>query len=145
MLSSGAITQHLENVLIPTYARRYEVMLSAIRRLLFPFGVRIMADHQDPANPDGSEGLAGGFFLYITFPEDGSLPPTEEIARFALEEFGLRIAPGKLFAVTDKDSDRAARSNGYMSGARLCWAWHEEDVLVEGIQRLAEVLGQLTR
>ncbi|KAK6197809.1 hypothetical protein LQW54_010515 [Pestalotiopsis sp. IQ-011] len=145
MLSSGAVTQHLEKVLIPTYARRYEVMLSAIRRLLFPFGVRIMADHQDPSNADGSGGLAGGFFLYITFPEDGSLPPTEEIASFALEEFGLRIAPGKLFAVTDKDSDRAARSNVYMSGARLCWAWHEEDVLVEGIQRLAEVLGQLTR
>jgi DNA-binding transcriptional MocR family regulator len=145
MLSSGAITRHLEDVLIPTYSRRYDAMMSAIRRLLFPFGVRIMEDPQDLASISGPEGLAGGFFLYITFPQDGSLPPTEEIASFALEEYSLRIAPGKLFTVTDKASDREARSDEYVSGARLCWAWHEEDVLVEGIQRLARVLHHLRR
>ncbi|ETS78708.1 hypothetical protein PFICI_08561 [Pestalotiopsis fici W106-1] len=145
MLSNGAITQHLENVLIPTYSRRYDAMVGAIRRLLFPFGVKIMEDPQDPAKIGASEGLAGGFFLYITFPQDGSLPPTEEIASFALEEYSLRIAPGKLFTVTDKASNREARSNEYISGARLCWAWHEEDVLVEGIQRLARVLNHLHR
>ncbi|KAF7539426.1 hypothetical protein G7054_g2152 [Neopestalotiopsis clavispora] len=145
MLSSGAITRHLEDVLIPTYSRRYDAMMSAIRRLLFPFGVRIMEDPQDLVNIGGPEGLAGGFFLYITFPQDGSLPPTEEIASFALEEYSLRIAPGKLFTVTDKASDREARSDEYVSGARLCWAWHEEDVLVEGIQRLARVLHHLRR
>lgn len=142
MLSSGAVTQHLENVLIPTYSRRYDTMISAIRRILLPLGVKIMADPQEPtAGPDN---LAGGFFLYITFPQDASLPPADEIAKFSLDVYNLRIAPGNLFMVIDDNLGGQASSCQYLSGARLCWAWHEEDLLEEGIRRLGEVLNHLS-
>lgn len=142
MLSSGAVTRHLEDVLIPTYSRRYDTMISAIRRLLLPLGVKIMSDPQEPnAGPDI---LAGGFFLYIIFPQDGSLPPAEEIAKFALDLYNLRIAPGNLFKVIDDDAGGQASSRQYLYGARLCWAWHEEDHLEEGIRRLGQVLNHLS-
>lgn len=137
MLSSGAITRHIEDVLIPTYSRRYDTMVKAIRRLLLPLGVKIMVDPEDLA--DTSE-TVGGFFLYIIFPQDGSLPLAEDIAKFALDQYSLRIAPGKLFQVSDENSDRHTSSAQYLYGARLCWAWHEEETLVEGIERLGEVL-----
>lgn len=115
MLSSGAVTQHLENVLIPTYSRRYETIISAIRRILLPLGVKIMADPQEPIT--GPDNLAGGFFLYITFPQDGSLPPAEEIAKFSLDVYNLRIAPGNLFTVISDNSGGQASSCQYLSGA----------------------------
>ncbi|KAM0817504.1 putative Aminotransferase class I/classII domain-containing protein [Seiridium cardinale] len=143
MLSNGAVTRHIADVLIPTYSRRYNTMVSAIRRLLLPLGVKIMADPQDPTRT--SEDLAGGFFLYIIFPQDGLLPPAEEIAKFALDEYSLRVAPGKMFMATDEDLGRQRSSGRYLSGARLCWAWHEEDALEEGVQRLGEVLKHFYR
>ncbi|KAJ0124402.1 hypothetical protein J7T55_005740 [Diaporthe amygdali] len=143
MLSNGAVTAHLETVLIPTYSHRYKVMVDSIRRLLIPLGVQIMVDPQEPTG--ASADTAGGFFLYITFPQDGSLPPADEIAKFALDEYNLRIAPGNLFTVMGEDSGRQASPGQYLSGARLCWAWHEELALEEGIQRLREVLIHLSK
>ena len=58
----------------------------------------------------------------------------------ALEHFNLKIAPGRIFSVVDDPFHGPSRSRAFVSGARLCWAWHEEDELVEGIERLAEAL-----
>ncbi|KAI1848942.1 hypothetical protein JX266_005370 [Neoarthrinium moseri] len=145
LLASGDLQRHLRQVLIPTYRARYYAMVAAIRQLLYPLGVRIVGD-------DGLTGTstsaqpAGGFFLYVLFPADGTLPHAAEIQRVALEEFNLRIAPGGLFSVADDDgggaseSRMARRPRAFVNGARLCWAWHEEGELVEGIERLAEAL-----
>lgn len=141
MLKNGAVSRHLKEVLIPTYRRRYNTFVDAIRKRLYPYGVRIMTDIEDESNPE--TGLAGGFFLYIIFPDDGSLPPTSEIAKIALDQWNLRIAQGALFAVSDDSDENGSRSAVYKRGARLCWAWHEEETLVEGIERLAQLLGEL--
>lgn len=136
LFASGALRRHLKEVLIPTYRTRHYSMVAAVRQYLYPLGVRIVTDLS--ATPQTEP--AGGFFLYVLFPEDGSLPSIETIHGVALERFNLRIAPGALFTVGDDTSTRKPRSTTYVSGARLCWAWHEEDELIEGIERLAEAL-----
>ncbi|KAM0816949.1 putative Pyridoxal phosphate-dependent transferase [Seiridium cardinale] len=141
LFASGDLQRHLREVLIPTYRTRYYSMVAAIRHYLYPLGVRIVTD----LSGIGRGQLAGGFFLYILFPQDGSSPAIEQIHSLALEHFNLRIAPGGLFTVSDDTSEHESRSRTYISGARLCWAWHEEDELVEGIQRLAEALKMAKR
>ncbi|KAI0473447.1 pyridoxal phosphate-dependent transferase [Xylariaceae sp. FL0804] len=154
MLASGAVTRHLNEVLIPTYRTRHDAMVGEIRRRLGPLGVEILGTdhHQDSDHVPDSEGeLVGGFFLYVVFPDDGSLPSGDEIAAFALEEYDLRIAPGKLFTVSEHGAAAAAASAGesrparYLAGARLCWAWNETEDLIEGVNRLADALGRLRR
>lgn len=82
--------------------------------------------------------LAGGYFLYVRFPD--GLPPVAELAELALKSCSLRFAPGALFIVQgDAESHKRAQTS-FGQGARLSWAWNEEDVLVEGIQRLASVI-----
>jgi DNA-binding transcriptional MocR family regulator len=80
LLNSGAIQSHIDNVLIPTYRRRYQVLMSAIRTHLEPLGVRIttgapnvIPEEKDVVVP------AGGFFTYIKFPE--TLPSAEELGK----------------------------------------------------------------
>jgi DNA-binding transcriptional MocR family regulator len=135
MLGSGALQRHKNEVLIPTYRVRHNAMISAIRKYLYPLGVRIVAD--------GGKGPVGGYFLYILFPADG--PDVEDIIAVALGQFNLRIQPGKIFGVIDDTSESNLRPTTYARGARLCWAWEEADTLVKGIQRLAEVLKLLVK
>lgn len=135
MLTTGALQRHKNEVLIPTYKTRYRSLVSAIRKCLYPLGVRIVAD--------GSQGPVGGFFLYILFPDDG--PSMEDIVKVALELFNLRIALGEIFTVIDDTSESKLRPKTYVRGARLCWAWEEEDALVEGVERLAAVLTLLSK
>lgn len=136
LFASGALQRQLKDVLIPTYKARYYSMVAAVRHYLYPLGARIVTDLSSVTNSEP----AGGFFLYILFPEGDLLPSIETIHRLALETFNLRIAPGGLFTVSDDTSDHESRLRTYVSGARLCWAWHEESELVEGIERLAEAL-----
>ncbi|KAI1501836.1 pyridoxal phosphate-dependent transferase [Biscogniauxia marginata] len=143
MLASGYIRRNIEKLLIPTYHRRYHTMVGAIRKFLYPLGVKIAADNEYVRSGDSYQNTAGGFFLYIIFPDDGSLPFAKEIAQVALEEYNLKIAPGNIFTVTDDTVEYPLRSNVYLRGARLCWAWHEEETLVEGIARLADILRKL--
>lgn len=134
LFAQGALQQHLHDVLIPTYQKRYRTLVSAVRHHLYPLGVRIAAD----VSPSSYSIPAGGFFLYILFPGRG--PSVDDICSLALERFNLKIAPGRIFTVADDASESPSRPTAYVSGARLCWAWHEEDELAEGIERLAETL-----
>lgn len=134
MLASGALTRHIHEVLIPTYRERYYAMTTAIDQYLGPLGVKIVALEDVIAG-----GFAGGFFLYLSFDGCGR-GIGAEVAKVALEQFDLRIAPGNIFAVPD-DLESVKRCKlTYSNGARLCWAWNEEEVLVEGIHRLAEAI-----
>ncbi|KAH8893297.1 PLP-dependent transferase [Thozetella sp. PMI_491] len=130
LLSSGALKRHIRDVLIPEYRRRYYAMTEAIKVHLCPLGVKIVAD---PVAEGGEE--AGGFFLYLSF--DQTLPDGAEIAKVALKRYNLRVAPGNIFSVPDDPASDGWARETYGRGARLCWAWHEEDTLVEGIVRLA--------
>lgn len=137
MLQDGMIEHHMKEVMIPTYRRRHRAMITAIHEMLYPLGVRIAEEATSKISV-----MPGGFFLYLYFPDDGSFPSADEIAQIALEEHNLKIARGSLFRINDDEVERPQR---FLQGARLCWAWNEEDTLVEGVERLATVLKHLRR
>lgn len=61
------------------------------------------------------------------------------MAAVALKEKKLRIAFGHMFTVAgDEESvQRAEAEGGFSKCIRICWAWHEEEDIREGVQRLA--------
>ena len=145
MLSTGALDVHIQGKLIPCYAKRYYTMISAIKEHLEPLGVKITTGKAYSKNLSGNEtitkthvGIAGGFFLMITLPTN--LPPTPDLAKIALEKHELKFAYGKMFAVKGDLESQRRSSHEYGNVVRLCWAFHEEDIIVEGIKRLKELL-----
>ncbi|KAH6962166.1 pyridoxal phosphate-dependent transferase [Ilyonectria sp. MPI-CAGE-AT-0026] len=135
LLADGVLASHIKDTLIPTYQKRWYSMTRAIKEFLYPLGVRIISD--------GDDKVAGGFFLYISFA--GCTSPGSKIAEVALEEFNLKIAPGAIFSVPDDPSSKERGDASYGNGARLCWAWNEEEALVDGIKRLGETISQAGR
>lgn len=121
-------------------------MVSAIQQLLEPVGVEItsgkpytflvMKDQNTTVAT--SVNIAGGYFLLLSLPK--SLPPTPELAKTALEEYGLKFAYGKMFEVKGDAAGKQRSEAGFGNTVRLCWAYHEEDLIVEGIKRLRDVL-----
>ncbi|KAK8128368.1 pyridoxal phosphate-dependent transferase [Apiospora sp. TS-2023a] len=140
MIRSGELDTHIRTVLIPTYGRRYRVLMESIAELLIPLGVQVESSLPER---EGSTALAGGFFVYLRLPDD--LPHARTVASVALREQGLRIAFGHLFVVAGDQGSiaRAEGPGGIARCFRLCWAWHEEDELREGVQRLADALASI--
>ncbi|KAF5689900.1 plp-dependent transferase [Fusarium circinatum] len=149
MLSSGQLQAHIENTLIPTYRSRYYVLRNAIRSLLEPlgFGISTGTPYSGKLDPsiqsggasDGSVVVAGGFFIYLTIPEDLPLS-SAELAALALKKFNLKFAFGAVMAVEGDKSSAERGDQGYSKGVRLCWAWHSENEISEGIHRLATLV-----
>ena len=140
LLSSGAMQQRINNILVPTYQKRYNILISAIATHHEPLGVKITtgAPYINPS--EGSEEVvpAGCFFTYTTFLEE--LPGTDVIAKRAKEEHSLTIAYGQIFVVRGDEGSMERARKGFGMGARLCWAWHEEDEIEDGIKRLTNLL-----
>lgn len=113
--------------------------MGAIKSHLQPLGVRITtgAPYVVPER-DNVVVPAGGFFTYISFPE--KLPSADIIAKRALDEYALRFAYGEMFVVKGDETSIERSRKGFGNGARLCWAWHEESEIQEGIERLARLL-----
>jgi DNA-binding transcriptional MocR family regulator len=132
LLIVGALEEHIHTTLIPIYRHRHRVLVESIEKYLVPLGISVSATG---ANTSDDLPVSGGFFLYIDFPNDS--PSSEVIAKISLEEYNLRIAPGGLMAVAGDESSVARAKRSFGRGARLCWAWHEENEIYEGIQRLA--------
>lgn len=140
MLSNGQIMKHLEEVLIPTFQKRYHSMVRAIREFLLPLGVQILHNSSKTASDDEARiTQAGGYFLYIIFPEGDGLPDVAEITKLASEKYLLQVTPGQIYQVNDAITG-AGTQELFRRGLRLCWAWHEEEDIIEGIRRLAEAL-----
>jgi DNA-binding transcriptional MocR family regulator len=138
MLSSGALQAHIDNVLIPTYHARYKVLMKAIKAQLEPLGVLITTGDPYVTPTAGEVVPAGGFFTYITFPD--RLPAAAIIAKKAREEYGLTFAFGEMFVVKGDQTSAERAKTSFGKGARLCWAWHEEDEIEEGVRRLGSLL-----
>ncbi|KAH7384903.1 pyridoxal phosphate-dependent transferase [Cadophora sp. MPI-SDFR-AT-0126] len=139
LLSSGAMQKHIDESLIPIYHSRYKVLMSAITTHLEPLGVRvntgapyIVPQRENVVVP------AGGFFTYISFPSE--LPSADIIAKRALDDYAVKFAYGKMFVVKGDAKSEERSKKGFGNGARLCWAWHEESEIREGIERLASLL-----
>ncbi|KAI9729376.1 MAG: hypothetical protein M1834_006900 [Cirrosporium novae-zelandiae] len=146
LLSTGDLQSHIASVLIPTYEKRYHVLMAAISKHLIPLGVKIDTgkpyESSLPTLGTESEGqeyqcFSGGFFIYITFPAE--LPPANVIAARALDNYALKIPYGTMFLAWG-DKTKIENRNLIERSSRLTWAWHEENEIAEGVRRLAEVL-----
>ncbi|KAE8444036.1 hypothetical protein EG329_001165 [Mollisiaceae sp. DMI_Dod_QoI] len=139
LLSTGAMQKHVDEVLIPTYKSRYRVLMAAIATHLEPIGVRITTGAPYTIPEDNNTVVpAGGFFTYISFPPE--LPSADVIAKRAKEEYALTFAYGDMFVVKGDKSSAERSRKGFGNGARLCWAWHEEEEIEEGVSRLGQLL-----
>lgn len=140
LLSSGELVRHIRDKIIPTYARRYYAMVEAIQTHLEPLGVRITCGQ--PYVPGGSESkgvaIAGGFFLLITLPP--GLPAASVLAKSALEKHALKFAHGKMFQVKGDVESQKRAEQVYGNTVRLCWSFHEEGEIMEGILRFKKLL-----
>jgi DNA-binding transcriptional MocR family regulator len=125
LLSSSSLQTHIENVLQPTYQRRYNLMVEAIKGELLPLGVTMA---------NGKDGLFGGYFIWIELPVDAGL-----VTSRAKSEEELIVAPGKIFEVQGDDSVK------FPCGLRLCFSSEPEGRLSEGVKRLARVVKEILR
>jgi DNA-binding transcriptional MocR family regulator len=128
MLVTSSLQQHVFNVLQPAYHRRFHKMLQAIQQDLLPLGVTM---------PQVDRNVAGGYFIWLSLPHGLN---AEALAERTLSEENLVIAPGPLFKVQGEDSGKGMR---FENDVRLCFSYLEEDLVVEGVHRLAKVLQQV--
>ena len=124
MLAAGTLQKHIFGELQPAYSARYHKMMEAIKQHLLPLGLTM---------PQADKDVAGGYFIWLTLP--GSLNSTR-IYKRALAEENLTVISGPLFKV-DGDEDEQTL---FEKDLRLCYAWEDEDLLQEGVIRLARVI-----
>ena len=99
-------------------------MMNALHEHVVPLGVTM---------PQADRDVAGGYFIWLTLP--GGLN-SDLITKKALDEEGLVIASGTAFRVQGDPASEGL----FIHEIRLCFSWAEEDLIEEGIQRLARVI-----
>ncbi|KNG45802.1 putative aminotransferase [Stemphylium lycopersici] len=84
---------------------------------------------------------AGGYFIWLLLPRK-LFGRGAELAARGLEKYDLKFAHGGMMQVQG-DSESAKRATeGYGNGIRLSWAWHTENEIVEGIERLSALVSE---
>lgn len=105
-------------------------------RVLGPFGVTLPAPATPPNSTSSSPlAVSGGYFIWLTLPP--SIRAATLAARCQSSE-NLIIGPGPLFAVQGDE-----RAVDLAHGVRLCLSWENEEVLVEGVERMGLVLKRM--
>ncbi|KAI1426566.1 pyridoxal phosphate-dependent transferase [Xylaria sp. FL1777] len=133
------IDTHIRHTLLPSYARRHAVLARAIRDVLVPLGVRVVED-----SLCGREGVYGGYFVWMALPRETGTgtgtpwPTARAIADRCRADEDLMIGNGELFAVYG--DEEAAR---FQDAIRLCFAWEDEEDLVDGVERLGRVIRRM--
>ena len=126
LLESGDLQRHIFQTLQPAYAARYGHLMSAIERYLVPLGITL---------PQSTRDVVGGYFVWFSLPHPIK---ADEFAIRAKQQENVIVAQGSLFGVygdtKDGDLDREVR---------VCFSWEEEDLLVEGIERLGRVIRRM--
>jgi DNA-binding transcriptional MocR family regulator len=157
-LASGGLETHIRETLLPAYEKRWRVMYNAIETHLTPLGVTMpfakttignLFDEHDGINEfhtlkEGREQevVAGGYFTYIRLPHGisaGSLAQKAEV-----EEM-LIVTPESMCRVPRRNIGEESVTNDHDEYVRLCFAWEDEDGLVEGVMRLATVLEKMIK
>lgn len=125
-LQSGELQRHVFEVLQPAYGKRYRALIGAINTWLVPLGVKL---------PQMDRDVVGGYFVWLTLPEPikGAI-----VAERAKEDENVIVAQGEMFEVPG-DTSHAH----FERDLRLCFAWEDETMLAEGIERLARVIRAL--
>ena len=128
MLTKGTLDRHIYHHLQPAYTRRYHKLLSAVEEHLFPLGLSI---------PQADKDVAGGYFMWLTLPA----PLTaEEVWKTAQAEENVTIITGAKFRVEGDEDNPETR---FERDFRLCFSWIDEELLEEGVIRLAKVIQRL--
>ncbi|RYP91318.1 hypothetical protein DL770_002552 [Monosporascus sp. CRB-9-2] len=143
LLSSGGLDAHVARTLRPAYRRRHALLLAAVcEHLVGPLGARVSEAVRTPSSSPSVSGedlfVYGGYFLWISFPEDSGVPPARAVAERCLAEENLVVGAGPRFEV---HGDEAAVR--FERDLRLCFAWEDEAALVEGVERLARVIRRM--
>ena len=126
LLATGGLQNHIRTVLLPAYARRYCILMSAICTHLLPLGFTL---------PQTSRDVIGGYFTWLSLP---ATLHAEMLARRCREEESVVIAAGKIFEVPGDEEGVA-----FEGCVRLCWSWEEEGMLEEGLRRVGVVAGRM--
>ncbi|KAI1640111.1 pyridoxal phosphate-dependent transferase [Biscogniauxia mediterranea] len=161
-LRAGHVEAHVRGALRPAFRRRHALMAGAARRELGGLGgggVRVWDGLEEGG---GGGGFFGGYFLWISFPREietvitttsgGSggnngdreekkkvlFPPAAAVAERCRKDEDLLVGWGALFEVHGDEA--AAR---FERDIRLCFAWEDEEDLVEGVARLARVVRKM--
>lgn len=151
MMASGDFQTHLHDKIIPAYRSRYNAMHEAIEKYLIPSGFGVSTGLPYETTHEGGTSsrqsyavAAGGYFAYLMIPPDLPLSATE-LADLALEKYNLKVAIGTNMVVEGDEGSIDRANKGYGNGIRLCWAWHTCDEIVEGIERLEELVREVKR
>ncbi|KAI1261075.1 PLP-dependent transferase [Xylariaceae sp. FL1019] len=134
--SQGGLDAHIRQTLRPTYARRHGLLMKTVLKELVPLGIQVI-EHSLQEQKD----FFGGYFVWMNLPTttDGkSWPTAKEIAERCRATEDLMIGNGELFAV---HGDEAAAP--FNHAIRLCFAWEDEEDLVNGVERLGRVIRQM--
>lgn len=126
-IESGQLDSHIDEVLKPALQRRSQSLLGAIKNFLVPLGMQVGGALDE---------VTGGYFIAMKLPAriDSKL-----LCDRAEHEQGLLLACGKLFAV--HGDDNVASGEGFV---RLCFAYEDENRLVDGVKRMAVLLESWT-
>ncbi|KAH8602022.1 pyridoxal phosphate-dependent transferase [Bisporella sp. PMI_857] len=128
LLSSGALTDHVEKVLKPSYQKRHAVITDAVTKHLVPLGVVVQEGSV------GGNNIFGGYFIWLELPKNVD---ADVLTVKSQAEQNLIVAPGKLFEVRGDERIK------FPNSVRLCFAYEAEADLLEGVQRLATVVQSL--
>src|SRR5690606_21218710 len=123
----------------PNLQKRHALMLSTVKRVLGPLGVKVIEDNRTGSHcVKDQPALFGGYFLWLELPE--TVPFTaKEVAERALEEEKLVVSPGENAEVSSDEDEKEARIR-FPKHLRVCFSWEEEEDLVEGLERLGRVV-----
>jgi DNA-binding transcriptional MocR family regulator len=135
LLSQGNLQKHISHALLPTYHRRYKIILSTIHTYLLPLGCQLPPTTQTLSG----EKVAGGYFIWLSLPHGIS---AKALAKRCKSEESLIVAEGGLFEVP---GDNVAPVTKFDDCVRLCFTFEEEKRLGEGVERLGLVLGRMIR
>ena len=129
LLSQSALQKYIDEVLIPSYAKRYYAMMEAVRKYLEPLGVKTSSENK----------LAGGYFVWIDLP-----PPlrAKDVVQRALDEENVLVGDGPIFQV---QGDPAQSAESFEDNIRLSFAWDELEKLPEGVRKLALVIERMEK
>ncbi|KAI1336634.1 pyridoxal phosphate-dependent transferase [Xylariaceae sp. FL0016] len=139
LLASGGLDAHIQDLLRPAYARRHALLTDAVRRCVEPLGARLQRE-----SLAGRGDVFGGYFVWVRLPSAGTRgeawPSATAIAERCRRDENLMIGHGPLFEVHGDDRKEAPR---FGRDIRLCFAWEDEEDLVEGVERLGRVVGKM--
>ncbi|CAO2651752.1 Nn.00g000350.m01.CDS01 [Neocucurbitaria sp. VM-36] len=151
LLETGSLEKHLQENVIPTFRARYYAIIKAIDQYLVPLGMQISTGkpyRELSAQTNGTSNghrepveQAGGYFIWILLPTALSGKGAALAAR-GLEKFDLKFAYGDMMQVQGEPASAERAAKDYGHGIRLSWAWHTEQEIVEGVQRLAALVEQ---